>query len=245
MTFSNNASQGILAIKLLDNSSNLYTKGNNYAQMRNQIKILQNIVTRKRSSRILTFSTPHVFKALHILTRQKYASRQIFCKELQIGEGAVRTLILHLKQQRLVDSIKAGTFLTPKGIRFAKKIFDVVPAQCSIESCNIVREKYNHAIILKNCASMANNGMDQRDYSILYGAKGATTLSFENNQFVFPGEVKDCLKNDSKTKNDLLENLRPEENDLVIIASSDDDPFIAEISAINSVLQTLASHETR
>lgn len=211
--------------------------------MHNQIKMLQSIVTRKGSSRILTFSTPHVFKALQILSRQKYTSRQTFCKELHIGEGATRTLILHLKQFGLVDSIKAGTFLTAKGIRFAKKFFDVITSQCNIQRCNIAREKYNHAILLKDYASIVGNGMDQRDYAILYGAKGATTLSFENNRFVFPGETKDCLRDDSETKMALLENLKPEENDIVIIASSNEDPFVAEISAINSALWTLADHE--
>ena len=210
--------------------------------MHNQIKTLQSIVTRKRSSRVLTFSMPHVFKALHILTRQKYTSRQVFCKELRIGEGAVRTLILHLKQAGLADSIKAGTFLTPKGIRFVRKVFNAVPAQCNIQPCNVAREKYNHAILLRNYASMIGNGMEQRDYSILYGAKGATTLSFENDRFVFPGESNDCLSDDPQTKKDLLKNLKPKENDLVIIASSDD-PFVAEISAINSMLWTLATHE--
>ena len=81
--------------------------------------------------------------------------------------------------------------------------------------------------------------MDQRDFAIMYGAKSATTLSFENNQFVFPNENKDALDDDSKTKEILLEKLIPKENDIVIIASSDDS-FVAEISAINSVLCTLA-----
>lgn len=204
--------------------------------------MLQSIVTRRGSSRILTFSTPHVFLALRILSRQKYTSRQSLVNELHIGEGAVRTLILHMKQSGLVDSVRAGTFLTQKGIRFARKLFDVIPAQCKIKQCNVARERYNHAILVKDYAIMIGNGMDQRDYAILYGAKGATTLAFENNRFVFPGEAKDCLKGDPQTRQTLLENLKPEENDLVIIASSDES-FVAEISAINSVLWTIASHE--
>lgn len=209
--------------------------------MQKQIRTLQNIVTRKGSSKVLTFSSPHVFKALRILSNQKYVSRQSFCNELRIGEGAVRTLILHLKEAGLVDSVKAGTFLTLSGQKFAKKLFDAIPIQCKIKQCNIAREKYNHAIILKNFANMIGNGMEQRDYSILYGAKGATTLAFENDRFVFPGEIKDCLANDSYTKKELFDSLQPEENDLIIIASSDNDPFVAEISAINSVLWTLGS----
>ena len=38
-----------------------------------------------------------------------------------------------------------------------------------------------------------------------------------------------------------FKNLKVDENDLVIIASSDEDPFVAEISAKNSALWTLAS----
>lgn len=207
--------------------------------MYKQIKTLQNIVTRNGSSRVLSFSAPHVFKALQLLNNQKYVSRATFCKELQMGEGAVKTLIKHLKQDEIVNSIRAGTFLTPKGEKFTKKFLDVITSQCKIESCNIAREKYNHAILVKNYAKIICNGMDQRDFAIMYGAKSATTLSFENNQFVFPNENKDALDDNSKTKEILLEKLIPKENDIVIIASSDDS-FVAEISAINSVLCTLA-----
>ena len=207
--------------------------------MQNEIKRLLNIVTRKGSSKILTFSTPHVFKALQMLSKQKYVSRISFCNELHIGEGAVRTLILHLKQEEFVNSIRAGTFLTAKGKKFAKKFSDTITSQCTIESCNIAREKYNHVFLVKNHAGIICNGMDQRDFAIMYGAKSATTLLFENNQFIFPNESKDALADDSKTKEILLEKLMPEENDTVIITSSDD-PFVAEISAINSVLSTLA-----
>jgi hypothetical protein len=208
--------------------------------MQNEIKKLLNFVTGKGSKRILTFSTPHVFKALQVLSKQKYVSRILFCNELHIGEGAVRTLISHLKQDGIVDSIRAGTFLTPKGKKFTKKFSDIITTQCTIESCNIAREKYNHAFLVKNHAGIICNGMDQRDFAILYGAKSATTLLFENNQFVFPNESRDALEDDPKTKEILLEKLMPEENDTVIITSSSDDPFVAEISAINSVLCTLA-----
>lgn len=200
---------------------------------------LQNIVTRKGSSKILTFSSPHVFKALQMLSKQKYVSRVSFCNELHIGEGAVRTMITHLKQDGLVDSIRAGTFLTLNGKKFAKKFSDVITSQCNIKSCNIAREKYNHVILIKNRAKIICNGMDQRDFAILYGAKSATTLLFQNEHFVFPNESKDALIEDFKTKEVLLEKLLPQEDDIIIIASSNDS-FVSEISAINSALLTLA-----
>jgi hypothetical protein len=81
--------------------------------------------------------------------------------------------------------------------------------------------------------------MYQRDFAIMYGAKSTTTLSFENGTFVFPNETKDALKNDFQTKKILLDKLTPKENDIIIIASSDD-IIVSEISAINAVLGTLA-----
>jgi len=209
--------------------------------MQNEIKKLLNIVTRKGTNKVLSFSIPHVFKALQLLSKQKYVSRKLFCDELHIGEGAVRTLISHLKQDGFVDVIKAGTFLTPKGKILSKKFLDIIPAQCKIDSCNIAREKYNHVMLLKNYSKIICNGMDQRDFAIMYGAKSATTLLFENGKFVFPNETEDALKKDVKVKKLLLEKLRPQEKDIIIIASSDD-VIVSEISAINAMLGTLATN---
>jgi hypothetical protein len=64
---------------------------------------------------------------------------------------------------------------------------------------------------------------------------------FKENKFVFPGDYRDCFRKDKKTKNYIVENLSPEEGDVVIISSSND-PFVAEISAKNSALWTLATN---
>src|SRR5207245_341440 len=82
------------------------------------IRILQKIVSRTGSSKVLSFAEPHVLKALQILLRERYVSRKSLCKHLQIGEGAVKTLILHLKREGLADSVRAGTFLTKKENKF-------------------------------------------------------------------------------------------------------------------------------
>lgn len=204
--------------------------------------MLQSIVSRKGSSKVLTFSIPHVFKALQILNRDRYVSRSTFCKELKIGEGAVKTLILHLKEAKIVESNRSGTFLTEKGTRFSEKLMNVIASECSLKKCNIAPEKFNHAILLRSYASAVKTGVEQRDYAIMYGASSTTTLRFINGKFAFPKEDFDPLENDFKTKNFLIENLNPENQDAIIIASSSD-PFVAEISAKNSALWTLATHE--
>lgn len=208
--------------------------------MKAQIKTLQNIVSRRGSSKVLTFSIPQVFLALELLYENKYVSRSTLCKELHLGEGAVKTLLSHLREAEIIDSIRSGSFLTSKGRSLAKKFFEVVPSQCVVDTCNVARGKFNHAVILKNYSSHIGNGMQQRDFAILYGANGATTMLFKQNRFYFPKENTICFKNDRNIESKLVFTMAPSDNDVVIIASADD-PHVAKVSAINSALWTLAT----
>lgn len=140
----------------------------------------------------------------------------------------------------MVESTRSGTFLTEKGHRLSNKIQSVIPNECNIKKCNIIQGKYNHAILLKNYSKTVKTGLEQRDYAILYGSLGCTTIIYKNKKLVFPGDEKECFIRDVKTGKYILENLFPEEGDVIIISSSDD-PFVAEISAKNSALWTMAS----
>lgn len=156
-----------------------------------------------------------------------------------MGEGAVKTLILHLKEAKIVESNRSGSFLTGKGEKIAKQFQKTIPKECKIKQCQLIPGKNNHAILLKNYALSIKSGLEQRDYAILYGATGCITILYNGDWFIFPGEEKDCFIDDEKTKNYLLDNLQPEDGDVIIVSSSND-PFIAEISAKNSALWTLA-----
>ncbi|MBI5146818.1 MAG: DUF4443 domain-containing protein [Thaumarchaeota archaeon] len=206
-----------------------------------QVQTLQNIVSRKGSSKVLTFSVPHVFKALQMLHENEYVSRSSFCQNLHMGEGAVKTMIMHLKEESMVRSTKSGTFLTAKGKVFIKNLLEIIFAECDIKKCQIAQGKFNHAVILKNYSFATKTGVEQRDYTILYGALGATTLLYKEDRFVFPNENIDCLLNDQETRNLLISELHPKNGDMIIIASAND-PFVAEIAAKNSALWTLATH---
>ena len=184
---------------------------------------------------------PHVFKALQLLHRDQFVSRVNFCNELHMGEGAVKTMIAHLKEESMVDSTKSGTYLTNKGRNFIKNLLAVISAECEIKKCQIAQGKFNHAVILKKYSFATKSGMEQRDYAILYGAIGATTLLYKEDRFIFPNENVDCLATDIKIKNTLLSKLHPENGDMIIIAAANDS-FVAEIAAKNSVLWTLATH---
>jgi hypothetical protein len=209
--------------------------------MRKNIQTLQNIVSRKGSSKILTFSIPHVYKALQILSKEGFVSRATFGREIHLGEGAVKTLILHLKEADIVDTTKSGTFLTERGEKLIKQFNKVLPKECRLKKSRVIQGKFNHAILLKRYSESIKTGLEQRDYAILYGSSGCITILFKNNRFIFPGDERDCFEGDLHTKEILLEELSPMEQDAIIISSADD-PFVAEISAKNSALWTLATN---
>lgn len=188
---------------------------------------------------MLTFSTPHVLKSIFYLSEQKYVSRANFCKELQLGEGAVKTLISHLKEIGLIDTIKAGTFLTKKGQKLANQFNTAIHSQCRLKNCNTTNGKYNYALLIKKeFVSDIGNGMQQRDYAILYGATDSLTLIFNSKEFVFAGDKMKCFTNETDVRDYLIEKLNPEKGDIVIITSSND-KFVTEISGINTALWTL------
>ena len=211
--------------------------------MHQQIKLLQKVVTRKGTSKALTFSAPHVLKSILFLSTQQYVSRASFCQELKIGEGAVRTLILHLKECELVDSVKSGTFLTNKGKKLAKQFHKVMPSQTFLRKCPITNGEHNCAILLKGKhIDDVGNGMQQRDYAILYGASDSLTLIYRKGEFVFSGDKVVCFPDEPEIRDDLIQSLGPEEDDVVIITSSNE-KFVAEISALNTALLTIGTHE--
>ena len=99
----------------------------------------------------------------------------------------------------MIDTTKSGSFLTEKGEKISKEIQKIIPNECKIKKCSVVSGKNNHAIILKNYDFSIKSGLEQRDYAILYGSSGCTTILFRDNRFVFPRENKDCFRKDEKT----------------------------------------------
>ena len=170
--------------------------------------------------------------------KDRFVSRMTLCKQLHIGEGAVKTLILHMKAQKIVDTTRAGTYLTEKGKRFAIAIMSDIPDERIIKKSTICSGKYNHSILIKGQAKIIKTGIEQRDFAILYGASIALTLIYQDGRFSFPGEQKDALVKDKKVLAELM-SMNPKENDVVIITSASD-PFVAEVAAKNSALCTVS-----
>ena len=75
---------------------------------------------------------------------------------------------------------------------------------------------------------LLRSGIEQRDAAIKMGASGATTLLFKENKFVIPGTNYNSLIKEPRIAKILIENLKPENGDVIIIGSALEDIRTAE-----------------
>ena len=83
------------------------------------------------------------------------------------------------------------------------------------------------------------SGIEQRDAAIRMGAIGATSLLFTHNKFVMPGTNYYPLTKEPDTARLLLEHLKPEDGDAIVIGSDMEDGRRAELGAKNAALTTI------
>jgi len=210
--------------------------------MHTYVKTLQGISSRYAPSRVLSFDIAHVFKALQLIETRGHTSRDVLCKELNLGEGSVKTLVKHLMMENMIETSNAGTRMSDKGKKFFAELLSSIPAECKIPKCSITLGKFNYAILLKQLSVAIKLGIEQRDAAIKLGGAGATTLIFRNGKFVIPITNIDSLKKEPQVHRLLIKELSPKDGDAVIIASSDRDEKVAELSAKNAALLTVMHH---
>jgi biotin operon repressor len=211
--------------------------------MHTYVKVLQETSSRYAPSRILSFDIAHVFKAFQLIESNGHISRDLLSQELNLGEGSIKTLIKHLKMQGLIDTSNAGTKMSNKGSRLFSRISASIPRECALPKCSVALSRHNYAVLLKQLSFAIKSGIDQRDAAIKMGAIGATTLIYINSKFIIPGTKFDALKREPQVGRLLLDKLKPEHMDVIIIGSDDTDQRIAELAAKNAALLTVMNHD--
>ncbi|MBV9179487.1 MAG: hypothetical protein JO297_20860 [Nitrososphaeraceae archaeon] len=217
--------------------------------MHTYVKALTKIASRYAPSRMLSFELVHIFKVFQLLDKNEHVSRTLLCQELALGEGSVRTLLKHLKMQNLVKSTNGGTRLTEKGKALSSELLHSMPSETIISKCSIALGKFNYVVLLRNYAFAIKSGLEQRDAAIKMGALGATTMIYKDNKITMPGAYGNNNNNflqeeEPHVTNLLIEKLKPEENDVIIIGSDNESLRIAEFAAKNAALFTITIHET-
>ncbi len=211
--------------------------------MHTYVKTLTKVATRYAPSRLLSFNAVHVFVAMQLMQSRGHASRSVLCKELGLGEGAVKTLVKHMKMHGLVETSNGGTRMTFKGKGIYDDLASSIPSEMSLPRSSVALGRYNYAVLLHEFGFAIKSGIEQRDAAIKMGAIGATTLLFKDGRFVMPNSNQDSLKKEQDLRRELIEKLDPKEGDAVIIGSAENDVKTAELAAKNAALATIIDHE--
>lgn len=207
------------------------------------IKALEKVASRYAPSRALSFDVVHVFATLQLIENSGRTSRDALCSGLALGEGTVKTLVKHLKMHGLVQTSNGGTKMTVKGKGICDGLLSAIPSEMNLPRCSVALGRFNYAVLVREFGFAVRSGIEQRDAAIKMGAIGATTLLFKENKFVMPASSHDSLKKEPRMRRMIIEKLKPEEGDVVIIGSADSNEKTAELAAKNAALLTIFSHE--
>jgi hypothetical protein len=212
--------------------------------MHTYIRSLQKICNNYAPSRVISFNMVHVFKALQLVKSRGHISRDLLSKELELGEGSIRTLMRHLQMNNMIKATNAGTTMTQKGEALLLELLSSIPTEMNLPKCSIALGKFNYVVLLKQHSHAIKSGVEQRDAAIKIGAKGATTLLFKQNKFVMPSNTNyDSLEREPKISKLLIRTLNPEEGDAIIIGSDDMHKKRSEFAAKSAALLTIMNHE--
>ena len=183
-------------------------------------KFMQQIAGKKAPGPSTTFTIFHVFYAVELLA-QKHMGRNKLAEKLNVGDGAVRTIISRLKAAGLIEICKEGCRLTKKGLEIWQRFESIFLKRVEIPKSELSKSEFNFAFLVKNSGQKVGSGIDQRDAAIIAGARKALIIVFKSGHLRIES-VSDCIeKQYPLAANLLLKELMPQDNDVIIIASAD------------------------
>lgn len=183
-------------------------------------QIFDKIIDEKAPGPSITFSVFHMLRALELIA-EKAIGRSKLAEELEVGEGAVRTIISRLKDAELITTLKKGCILTSKGLQVWNGYKKVFRSKVEIGKNELTLTDYNLAILVKNRSCKVKSGIEQRDAAIMVGARGATTIMCKGARLIIPSVSDNMVEDFPEAADQIFRLLQPEENDVVVIGSAD------------------------
>jgi predicted transcriptional regulator len=184
-------------------------------------KFIESLASPKGPGPSTTFSMFHIFYALELMA-EKPIGRTKLAEKLNVGDGAIRTIVSRLKDAGLIVTSKEGCNLTDKGLSVWKNFAEVFPKRVVIEKTPLTTSAYNYAFLVKNRGHKVKSGIDQRDAAIMGGARRAVAIVSKNGHLVIESVSNSIEKDFPEAANKILKDLKPEDNDVIIIAGADD-----------------------
>ncbi|MHA2140954.1 MAG: DUF4443 domain-containing protein [Candidatus Thorarchaeota archaeon] len=180
------------------------------------------------------FGPHHAAVALVMIGREQPLGRYELCQNLSVGEGSARTLLKRLTEADLITPEgKQGQRLTGGGQSLFDDVSRDVPIGLFLDATGLVMYEAAYGNLVKRKRTLVTDGVRQRDEAIIQGGydkAGATSLVMKNGSLVMPPDDFHTLIEYEKETLLLLETLRPEDNDVIILGSADDPNLAREVS---------------
>lgn len=201
-------------------------------------RLLEEIIKEKAPGPSPTFSVFHLLLAIELVAENP-VGRGKLAQSLEVGEGAVRTILGRLTDAGLITTSKAGCKLTKRGLDIWKEYSSIV-RKVEIGKNELTDSPHAYAILIKNHGHKLKSGMEQRDAAVMTGAKTATTMLYKTRRLNIPSVTEDAEKDFPKVSDKVLKLLKPVENDAIIIVGADNQAraAYAAIAAAWTLLNT-------
>ena len=183
-------------------------------------KFLHQIAGKKAPGPSTTFTVFHIFYALELIA-QKPLGRNKLAEKLEVGDGAVRTIISRLKEEDLIETSKQGCNLTRKGLDIWKQFDEIFPKQMALPRSDLSSSEFNYAFLVKNCGQKVKSGINQRDAAIFAGALNALVIVYRNGHLCIESVSSRIEQDYPIVASQIINELKPEENDVIIVAGAD------------------------
>jgi predicted transcriptional regulator len=183
-------------------------------------RFIESLASEKAPGPSTTFSMFHIFFALELMAK-KPIGRNKLAERLNVGEGAIRTIISRLKEADLITTAKEGCRLTLKGAEIWEKFEELFPQRAEIEQTELTHSPVNYAFLVKNRGNKIGSGIEQRDAAIMGGAKRAIAIVSRKGHLVIDSVSSNIEKEFPDAASSILKNVKPEDNDVIIIAGAD------------------------
>ncbi|MCJ7761997.1 DUF4443 domain-containing protein, partial [Candidatus Bathyarchaeota archaeon] len=130
-------------------------------------------------------------------------------------------IISRLMDANLITTSKEGCTLTAKGLRTWKEFEKAFPVRTEIPQSELATSDYNYAFLVKNSGNKVKSGIDQRDAAIVAGARRAIVIVSKNGHLQIESVSENIEKEFPNATAELLKDLKPKENDVIIIAGGE------------------------
>lgn len=167
-----------------------------------------------------TFTIFHIFYALELMS-QKPLGRNRLADKLNVGDGAVRTIINRLKEAGLIETSKEGCLLTERGLDTWRQFEEFFPVRVDLPKSELSTSDFNYAFLVKNCGQKVQSGIDQRDAAIIAGARKAMVVVYRNGHLSIESVSDNIAEQYPEAANQILKELKPQDNDVIIVAGAE------------------------